>query len=62
MAWEKIEKTVPIVTTQIDGAPYSVRQKGPLWIVFPYDQDPRYRTEAVYALSIWQLTDVRVSK
>lgn len=62
MAWEEIEKTVPIVATRIDGAPYSVRQKGPLWIIFPYDQNPRYRTEAFYALSIWQLTDVRVSK
>jgi hypothetical protein len=62
MAWEEIEETVPIVATKIDGAPFSVREKGPLWVIFPYDLDASYRTEAVYALSIWQLTDVRVSK
>lgn len=62
MAWEEIEKTVPIVASKIDGAPFSLREKGPLWVVFPYDQDPRYRTEAIYALSIWQLTEVRVSE
>jgi len=62
MAWEEIEETVPIVATRIDGEPFSVREKGPLWIVFPYDLDPSYRTEAVYALSIWQLTDLRVSR
>jgi hypothetical protein len=62
MAWEEIEKTVPIVASKIDGAPFSLREKGPLWVVFPYDQDPRYRTEAIYALSIWQLTEVHVSE
>lgn len=62
MAWEEIEKTVPIVASKIDGAPFSLREKGPLWVVFPYDQDSRYRTEAIYALSIWQLTEVHVSE
>lgn len=61
MAWDELEDTVPIIATRIDGEPFSVREKGPLWVVFPYDLDARYRTEAVYALSIWQLTGVRVS-
>lgn len=62
MAWEEIEKTVPIIASKIDGAPFSLREKGPLWVIFPYDQDARYRTEAIYALSIWQIIEVRVSE
>lgn len=42
------------------GEPMSVREKGPLWIVFPYDSDPRFRTEVVYGQSIWQLDRIVV--
>ncbi|GAB5445218.1 putative pterin-binding protein [Gymnodinialimonas sp.] len=45
----------PIVATRLDGAPMSVRDKGPFWIVFPYDSDPAFQTETIYAQSIWQL-------
>ena len=51
----------PIVALRIDGAPFSVRDKGPLWLVFPYDSDDSYRTETVYAYSVWQLTGVVVA-
>lgn len=58
IAPELIESDVPIVATRIDGAAFSVRDKGPSWIVFPFDQDPRYQTEIVYATSVWQLRDI----
>ena len=50
----------PMVAYAMDGAPMSVRDKGPLWIVYPYDADAAYRTEVVYARSIWQLSEVEV--
>jgi len=62
MPRDAIKGTVPIVATNIDGKPFSVREKGPLWVVFPYDLDANYQTEEVYAWSIWQLTGVRVSE
>lgn len=49
------EDTYPIVATRLDGAPMSVRDKGPYWIVFPYDSGPEFQTETIYAQSIWQL-------
>jgi len=38
-----------------NGEPMTLRDKGPLWIVYPYDSDPRYKTEIMFANSIWQL-------
>ncbi|MDG1470866.1 MAG: molybdopterin-dependent oxidoreductase [Ascidiaceihabitans sp.] len=48
-------ENAPIVAYFMDGAEMSARGKGPLWIVYPYDDDVQYRTEVVYSRSIWQL-------
>ena len=45
----------PIIAYLMDGKEMSVRDKGPLWIVYPYDASPDYRSEVVYSRSIWQL-------
>lgn len=50
-----IEDAAPIVATRINGRTFSIREKGPLWIVFPYDKSTQYRTVLTYALSVWQL-------
>lgn len=45
----------PIVAYTMNGQAMSRRDKGPLWIVYPYGSDAKYRTEAIYNRSIWQL-------
>ena len=60
MPLDALEDDAPIVATRMNGAPMSVRDKGPYWVVFPYDKDPKYRTETTYALSIWQLNRLKV--
>lgn len=50
-----IEADAPIVAYLMDGKVMSPRDKGPLWIVYPYDADERFRTETIYSRSIWQL-------
>lgn len=45
----------PIVAYLRNGKTMSLRGKGPLWLVYPYDSNPAYRTEAIYSRSIWQL-------
>ena len=57
-----IEEQVPIVATHLNGCRFGLRDLGPLWVVFPYDADPRYRTEDVYAASIWQLVEVQLGQ
>ncbi|MEX0312138.1 MAG: oxidoreductase [Tateyamaria sp.] len=55
-----LEDAAPIVATRMNGEVMSVRDKGPYWVVFPYDQDPKYQTETIYSLSIWQLNRLKV--
>mgnify|MGYP005987666061 CR=1 FL=1 len=45
----------PIIAYRLNGDLMSVRDKGPLWIVYPYDLDQEYRSEVIYSRSIWQL-------
>lgn len=53
-----LEENAPIVATRINGKTFSLRERGPLWVVLPYDAHSRYRSEYTFAASIWQLTDI----
>lgn len=44
-----------IVAYRVDGAEISVREKGPLWIMFPFDEKPELKAETIYSQSVWQL-------
>jgi hypothetical protein len=50
----------PIVAYLRNGEVMSVRDKGPLWVIYPFDSSPDYQTELVYARSIWQLDRIEV--
>ncbi len=50
----------PIVAYEIDGKALPVRNRGPLWIVYPYDARADYRSEVIYARSIWQLDRIDI--
>ena len=49
-----------MVAYQNRGQEMSVRDKGPLWVVYNYDADPAFRTEVIYSRSIWQLDRIVV--
>lgn len=49
-----------ILAYRMNGAQMSRREKGPLWIIYPYDQSPKFRTETIYARSVWQLNRIDV--
>jgi len=42
----------------MNGEPISRREKGPYWLVYPYDVDAKYQSEVVYSKSIWQLVSI----
>ncbi|RRH73423.1 oxidoreductase [Falsigemmobacter faecalis] len=46
----------PILAMEIDGQVLSLRERGPLWLIYPFDEVPAYRSEVSYIRSIWQLT------
>ncbi|MGI3185749.1 hypothetical protein [Nioella aestuarii] len=45
----------PIIAFLRNGQPMSLRDQGPLWLVYPYDDNPEYQSEIIYSRSIWQL-------
>jgi hypothetical protein len=44
-----------IVARLIDDKPIPVREKGPLFVVYPFDSSAELRTSTYYERSIWQL-------
>ena len=44
-----------ILALQRDGKYLTVRDKGPLWVIYPWSDEPALRTQLHYSRSIWQL-------
>lgn len=51
-----------LVAFEMNGEPMHRRAKGPLWIVYPFDSAAKFRTETIYARSIWQLNRLHIIK
>ncbi|MCM2562266.1 oxidoreductase [Lutimaribacter sp. EGI FJ00015] len=49
-----------LIAVERNGAPLSVRDKGPLWLMYPFDSDPSFRSETFYAQSIWHLERIGI--
>ncbi|MBF9061324.1 oxidoreductase [Rhodobacterales bacterium HKCCSP123] len=50
----------PIVAFLRNGEAMSLRDKGPLWVIYPFDSSPDYQSETIYSRSIWQLDRIEV--
>jgi len=47
-----------ILAYHLNDAEMSVREKGPFWVIFPYDADARFQTDTYWAYSVWQVKSV----
>ena len=45
---------------KMDGKPMRVRDKAPIWIVYPYDEYEEFRDPTVNPRWVWQLSDLIV--
>ncbi|NND41052.1 MAG: oxidoreductase [Silicimonas sp.] len=50
----------PIIAYRRNGSDMTVRDKGPFWIIYPFDSNPDYQSEVIYSRSIWQLNRLEV--
>ncbi|SLN63234.1 Oxidoreductase molybdopterin binding domain protein [Falsiruegeria litorea R37] len=50
----------PVVAYSLNGSEMSVRDRGPLWIIYPFDENETYKSEEYYSRSIWQLDRIKV--
>jgi hypothetical protein len=44
-----------IVAYRMNGEIMRVRDKGPLWLIYPLSEDPSLQTEATHSKMIWQI-------
>lgn len=49
-----------LMATRLDDKPMPVREKGPLFIIYPYDDSADLRSERYYSRSAWQLRRLEV--
>ncbi|HEX2553302.1 MAG TPA: molybdopterin-dependent oxidoreductase [Microvirga sp.] len=53
--FEDFKKYNVILALKRDGEYMPVRDKGPLFIVYPFDSDPELKSQTFYGRSVWQV-------
>ncbi len=59
---DSLTDEAPIVAYLMNGDPMHRREKGPLWVIYPYDSGPEFQTETIYTRSIWQLDRIEITQ
>ncbi|NBB84296.1 MAG: molybdopterin-dependent oxidoreductase [Alphaproteobacteria bacterium] len=49
-----------VLASRIDGEPMAVRDKGPLWVIYPLADHPELRASATEAKMVWQVATIAV--
>ena len=49
-----------ILALKMNGAPMSVRDKGPLFLIYPFDKHPELYNEKYFSRSVWQIREIEV--
>jgi len=49
-----------ILATRLDGEEMSIRDKGPLFVIFPFDEAPELVNELSFSRSVWQVRQIEV--
>jgi len=57
---EDAQRFKVLMATRLDDRPMTVREKGPLFIVYPYHDSADLRSERYYSRSAWQLRSLDV--
>ncbi len=57
---EDFKKFKVILAMKRDGSFITVREKGPLFIIYPYDSDPQLQSQTYYTRSAWQVAKLIV--
>lgn len=51
-----------MIAFEMNGNLMRLRDKGPLWLVYPYDENEKYQSELYYSRSIWQLSKISIAE
>jgi hypothetical protein len=59
---EDATKLDTILATRMDGKLMSIRDKGPLFMIYPFDRDATLFNEKYFSRSVWQIKQIEVSE
>ncbi len=60
--FEDADKLDTMLALTMNGKDMSVREKGPLFLIYPFDLDPSLYNEKYFSRSVWQIKDIEVSE
>ncbi len=60
MPMDDVQRHDVVLARLLDDRPMAVRDKGPLFVIYPFDARPELRSAAYYARSAWQLRTIEV--
>jgi hypothetical protein len=49
-----------LLATRMNGTPLRIRNKGPIWVIYPWSQYPELNDEVTRRKSVWQLNHLHV--
>lgn len=49
-----------ILATHLNGERMSVRERGPIFVIYPFDTNPDLHQETIYGRSVWQVNELTV--
>jgi hypothetical protein len=60
MPFDDAQRYDVMLARLLDGRPMAVRDKGPLFVIYPFDTVPELRSATYYSRSAWQLRTIDV--
>ena len=60
MPFDDAQRHDVVVARLLDDQPMAVREKGPLFVIYPFDDEPELRRAIYYSRSAWQLRTIDV--
>lgn len=57
---DDVRRLPVVLATHLDGEVMSVRDKGPLFLIYPFDEFPDLFNEIYFGRSVWQITRIEV--
>lgn len=49
-----------LFATRLNGKRLTLREKGPIFVIYPFDDQPKLKSDLYYGRSIWQLKKITV--
>ena len=58
---DDVQRYDVVLAHLLDGKPMSVREKGPLFVMYPFDSQPQLRNAVYFSRCIWQLRSIELA-